>query len=214
MSSRGSAADQAAWLAYCRSAEVRWHVAAIPSTPADVDIVFLQNPFDHLARDSDVEGMSDGWDHGTACEQCLDQCRQMHLHAQTRAGVLLPLHEGIAVEASSCSKHAPPDARFRAALSKLVKASMLLTAPFAQTATTTWPTTRPWAGRATRTPCASSSSTRACSTCGETGPRGSWRLLLLLLLLLCYTRVRLNKWRQAGVAHVPRRETPRHTEET
>lgn len=37
--------------------------------PADVDIVFLQNPFEHLVRDSDVEGMSDGWDPGTACEQ-------------------------------------------------------------------------------------------------------------------------------------------------
>lgn len=33
---------------------------------SDVDIVFLQNPFEHLARDSDVEGMTDGWDHGTA----------------------------------------------------------------------------------------------------------------------------------------------------
>ncbi|KAL4437001.1 hypothetical protein ABPG75_004140 [Micractinium tetrahymenae] len=33
---------------------------------SDVDIIFLQNPFDHLHRDSDVEGMSDGWDHGTA----------------------------------------------------------------------------------------------------------------------------------------------------
>ncbi|KAL4858268.1 Arabinosyltransferase RRA2 [Chlorella vulgaris] len=33
---------------------------------SDVDIVFLQNPFDHLERDSDVEGMSDGWDPGTA----------------------------------------------------------------------------------------------------------------------------------------------------
>lgn len=34
-----------------------------------MDIVTLQNPFDHLHRDSDVEGMSDGWDNGTACEQ-------------------------------------------------------------------------------------------------------------------------------------------------
>ncbi|KAL4430612.1 hypothetical protein ABPG77_005852 [Micractinium sp. CCAP 211/92] len=33
---------------------------------SDVDIIFLQNPFDHLHRDSDVEGMSDGWDNGTA----------------------------------------------------------------------------------------------------------------------------------------------------
>ena len=33
---------------------------------SDVDIVTIQNPFDHLHRDSDVEGMSDGWDNATA----------------------------------------------------------------------------------------------------------------------------------------------------
>ncbi len=33
---------------------------------SDVDIVTLQNPFEHLYRDSDVEGMTDGWDNGTA----------------------------------------------------------------------------------------------------------------------------------------------------
>lgn len=33
---------------------------------SDVDIVTLQNPFDHLHRDCDVEGMSDGWDNATA----------------------------------------------------------------------------------------------------------------------------------------------------
>lgn len=33
---------------------------------SDIDIVFLQNPFDHLYRDSDVEGMSDGFDERTA----------------------------------------------------------------------------------------------------------------------------------------------------
>lgn len=33
---------------------------------SDVDIVTLQNPFDFLERDSDVEGMSDGFDNGTA----------------------------------------------------------------------------------------------------------------------------------------------------
>ena len=37
-----------------------------PPTVADVDVIFLQNPFDFLARDSDIEGMSDGWDNGTA----------------------------------------------------------------------------------------------------------------------------------------------------
>ena len=30
------------------------------------DIVTLQNPFNFLERDSDVEGMSDGFDNGTA----------------------------------------------------------------------------------------------------------------------------------------------------
>ncbi|KAK4481467.1 hypothetical protein RD792_012366 [Penstemon davidsonii] len=33
---------------------------------SDVDIVYLQNPFDHLHRDSDVESMSDGHDNMTA----------------------------------------------------------------------------------------------------------------------------------------------------
>ncbi|KAE9586171.1 putative nucleotide-diphospho-sugar transferase [Lupinus albus] len=33
---------------------------------SDVDIVYLQNPFDHLYRDSDVESMSDGHDYETA----------------------------------------------------------------------------------------------------------------------------------------------------
>ncbi|XP_028765852.1 arabinosyltransferase RRA2-like [Neltuma alba] len=33
---------------------------------SDVDVVFLQNPFDHLIRDSDVESMSDGHNNRTA----------------------------------------------------------------------------------------------------------------------------------------------------
>ncbi|XP_020600284.1 arabinosyltransferase RRA3-like [Phalaenopsis equestris] len=33
---------------------------------SDIDIVYLQNPFDHLYRDSDVESMSDGHDNMTA----------------------------------------------------------------------------------------------------------------------------------------------------
>ena len=33
---------------------------------SDVDIVTLQNPFNFLARDSDVEGLSDGFDDRTA----------------------------------------------------------------------------------------------------------------------------------------------------
>ncbi|XP_077219818.1 arabinosyltransferase RRA3-like [Tasmannia lanceolata] len=33
---------------------------------SDVDIVYLQNPFDHLYRDSDVESMTDGHDNVTA----------------------------------------------------------------------------------------------------------------------------------------------------
>lgn len=33
---------------------------------SDVDIVTLQNPFKFLARDCDVESMSDGWDNATA----------------------------------------------------------------------------------------------------------------------------------------------------
>lgn len=37
----------------------------LPFLP-DVDIITLQNPFGFLARDSDVESMSDGWDAATA----------------------------------------------------------------------------------------------------------------------------------------------------
>jgi arabinosyltransferase len=33
---------------------------------SDVDIVTVQNPFQHLVRDVDVEGMSDGWDDAKA----------------------------------------------------------------------------------------------------------------------------------------------------
>ncbi|KAL0037045.1 hypothetical protein WJX77_010367 [Trebouxia sp. C0004] len=41
--------------------ELNWHVLL-----SDVDIVTLQNPFDHLYRDHDIEGMSDGFDQWTA----------------------------------------------------------------------------------------------------------------------------------------------------
>ena len=33
---------------------------------SDVDIIFIQNPFEHIFRDSDVEAMSDGWNNQTA----------------------------------------------------------------------------------------------------------------------------------------------------
>lgn len=38
---------------------------------SDVDIITLQNPFEFLARDCDVEGMSDGWDNATAYGELL-----------------------------------------------------------------------------------------------------------------------------------------------
>lgn len=38
---------------------------------SDVDIITLQNPFNFLQRDCDVEGMSDGWDNATAYGQSL-----------------------------------------------------------------------------------------------------------------------------------------------
>jgi hypothetical protein len=37
---------------------------------SDVDIAILKNPFDHLYRDSDVEGMTDGFDERTAYGTC------------------------------------------------------------------------------------------------------------------------------------------------
>ena len=42
---------------------------------SDVDIVTLQNPFGHLHRDCDVEGMSDGWDNATAYGRSLQLCQ-------------------------------------------------------------------------------------------------------------------------------------------
>lgn len=33
---------------------------------SDVDVIWLQNPFPFLYRDTDVEGMTDGWDHPTS----------------------------------------------------------------------------------------------------------------------------------------------------
>lgn len=41
---------------------------------SDVDIIYLQNPFDHLFRDSDIEAMSDGWNNHTAYGQLLNSC--------------------------------------------------------------------------------------------------------------------------------------------
>ena len=53
---------------------------------ADVDIVTLQNPFNFLVRDSDVEGLSDGFDERTAYGACrwtkraLSACRAEDPH--------------------------------------------------------------------------------------------------------------------------------------
>ena len=41
--------------------ELGWHVFL-----SDVDVVVLQDPFEHLYRDHDLEGMSDGYDDQTA----------------------------------------------------------------------------------------------------------------------------------------------------
>ena len=53
---------------------------------ADVDIVTLQNPFNFLARDSDVEGLSDGFDERTAYGAS-QLCRRLHARAVLRSGV-------------------------------------------------------------------------------------------------------------------------------
>ena len=50
--------------------EPRVSVLTLPCD-ADVDIVTLQNPFNFLVRDSDVEGLSDGFDERTAYGACL-----------------------------------------------------------------------------------------------------------------------------------------------
>ena len=54
--------------------EPRVSVLTLPCD-ADVDIVTLQNPFNFLVRDSDVEGLSDGFDERTAYGACLSSVR-------------------------------------------------------------------------------------------------------------------------------------------
>eukprot|EP00798_Chlamydomonas_sp_ICE-L_P007645 gene7645-801_t len=49
---------------------------------SDVDILTLQNPFEHLYRDQDVESLSDGFDPQTAYEKLVDD---MILNAQQKA---------------------------------------------------------------------------------------------------------------------------------
>ena len=55
---------------------------------SDVDVVTLQNPFLHLHRDCDVEGMSDGWDNGTAYGEAH---RQLFRSWQPRCADTVPL---------------------------------------------------------------------------------------------------------------------------
>lgn len=62
-----------------------------------MDIVTLQNPFDHLYRDSDVEGMTDGFDPNTAYGEIygIDDATMVRLSAlwsqvaSSRYGLLL-----------------------------------------------------------------------------------------------------------------------------
>lgn len=51
----------------------------------DVDIVTLQNPFNFLVRDSDVEGLSDGFDERTAYGAFSSRLRGVSLPAESRA---------------------------------------------------------------------------------------------------------------------------------
>lgn len=58
----------------------------------------LQNPFNFLVRDSDVEGMSDGWDNATA----YGGCRGAHgwqLCSVCCGEGLLPGHAGLVQKA-------------------------------------------------------------------------------------------------------------------
>ena len=36
---------------------------------SDIDVVYIQNPFDYLHRDADIEGTTDGWDDGFAARR-------------------------------------------------------------------------------------------------------------------------------------------------
>ena len=62
-----------------------WGALTHSSLP-DVDIVTLQNPFDFLKRDSDIEGLSDGYDAHTAYGAARAALRRAHLPAHVTPG--------------------------------------------------------------------------------------------------------------------------------
>ena len=59
---------------------------------SDVDIVTLQNPFQHLYRDSDVEAMSDGWNNATAYGTIPSYKQKALQSSISCAGNSLPFH--------------------------------------------------------------------------------------------------------------------------
>ena len=81
-----------------------------PARPcSDVDIVVVQNPFDHLYRDSDIEGMSDGFDEATAyadiygCEGVKGAPGRGRPHGRARVG-------GSRERRRAAESHRPPPA--------------------------------------------------------------------------------------------------------
>ena len=68
---------------------------------SDVDIITLQDPFQHLSRDSDVEAMSDGWDNATAYGQ--PPVQQRPCAALCRLQGLLKCHSPLQQECRTCT---------------------------------------------------------------------------------------------------------------
>ena len=148
-----------------------------PPRGADVDIVFLQDPFKHLTRDSDVEGMSDGWDAGTACERCGSCGCARSGSPDTPSCRMLALHATLKPPLSPDRLHPAP----HIGTSRLYEPFALPPLRLLQMVTMTWRMTPPWGGPATLTPCASLSSTAASSTSGVHGRMGGHSCLAVLL---------------------------------
>ena len=111
------------------------------------DVVYVQDPFKYLHRDSDLEGTTDGWDAATA----YGWTEQARL-ARTHGGPPVIGGGGRAPQPRSApSSRTPPPRR-----------------PPPRPGPRRW-TTRRWAGRATRTRTAAPRGTRGCGLCRRRG---------------------------------------------
>ena len=73
---------------------------------SDVDVLWMTNPFPHLYRDADVEGMSDGWDEKTAFGHNAGG-GTVQLHARN-SGMFASNGHSAQARSGPCSPAAPP----------------------------------------------------------------------------------------------------------